>query len=92
MQDDLLKNVSSLVVNFTAQRNKSLRDAGQSVRKAMKDGMESMEVFSTEHGRRMDDFAREVQSMASQVQEKGSSGRDAADEMEKALESVNFCR
>jgi hypothetical protein len=85
MQDDLLKKVGSLVVNFTNQRNKSLRDARLSVCKAMKEGMGGMEAFAAEHNRRMDAMLDSSQATARDVVEKGDAGRDGADEMERAL-------
>jgi len=85
MQDELLKNVSSLVINFTNQRNKSLRDAGLSVRKAMKEGMSGMEAFAAEHNKRMDAMLNSSQATARDVVKKGDAGRDGAEEMERAL-------
>ena len=85
MQDELLKKVSSLVVNFTSQRNKSLRDAGVGVRKAMKEGMEGMEAFAAEHTKRMDAMLDTSQATARDVVKKSDDGRDSAEEMERAL-------
>ena len=85
MQDELLKKVSSLVVNFTSQRNKSLRDAGVCVRKAMKEGMDGMEAFAAEHNKRMDAMLDTSQATARDVVKKSDDGRDSAEEMERAL-------
>lgn len=85
MQDELLKRVSSLVMNFTTQRNKSLRDAGLSVRKAMKEGMDGMEAFAAEHNKRMDAMLDSSQAAARGVVNKGDAGRDCAEEIEQAL-------
>jgi len=85
VQDELLKRVSSLVVNFTNQRNKSLRDAGQCVRKAMKEGIHGMEAFAVEHNKRMDAMLDTSQATARDIVKKGDAGRDSAEEMERAL-------
>jgi hypothetical protein len=85
MQDELLKRVSSLVVGFTSQRNKSLRDTGLCARKAMKEGMEGMEAFAAEHNKRMDAMLDTSQATARNVVKKSDASRDSAEEIERAL-------
>jgi hypothetical protein len=85
MQDELLKKVSSLVVNFTNHRNRSLRDAGLSVREAMKEGIDGMEACSAEHSKQMDAMLDSSQATAHEVVKKGDAGRGGAEEVERAL-------
>lgn len=85
MQDELLKKVSSLIIDFTSQRNKSLKDADLCARKAMKEGMDGMEAFAAEHNKRMDAMLDTSQSIARNVVKKSDAGRDSAEEMERAL-------
>jgi len=85
MQDELFKRVTSLVVDFTSQRNKSLRDAGLCARKAMKEGMDGMGAFAVEHSKRMDAMLDTSQATARNVVKKSDAGRDSAEEIERAL-------
>lgn len=88
MQDDLLANVSSLVTNFTSQRNKSLREAGQSVRKAIEEGMDGMKSFSTDYATKMDSIIADGTAMGDVVSSTDDNGRAGAEELKNALDVV----
>lgn len=88
MRDDLIKQVSSLLVGFTEARDASVREAVGAVRDDIEEGQKEMAQYAARVEGKVSEGVGQVQKMSSKVESRAGEGKKVRDEGLKVREAT----